>query len=209
MAANAVMMAVPVVALDPAGQRSATLILGLIDPPSGNRTSHWHLAGGYDVTEKVRAKAELERTNLDLAQRVAEESKARSNMEAALFQLQKMEAVGQFTGGLAHDFNNLLMGISGSLEVFRMRQAQGRIDEMERFITAAMGGTRRAAALTHRLLAFSRRQTLDPTTTDVNRLVLGMEESIRRTMGPAIELERFASGGLWTIKVDQGRPRQT
>ena len=161
--------------------------------------------GGYDATEIVRAKALVEATNATLEQRVAEESRARANVEAALLQAQKMEAVGQLTGGLAHDFNNLLMGISGSLEVLRMRHAQGRVDEMERFITAAMGATKRAAALTHRLLAFSRRQTLDPKPTNANRLVLGMEELIRRTMGPSIELEVVSSSGIWITEIDQGQ----
>jgi len=161
--------------------------------------------GGYDATETVRAKAGLEAANATLEQRVAEESRARANVEAALLQAQKMEAVGQLTGGLAHDFNNLLMGISGSLEVLRMRHAQGRVDEMDRFLTAAMGATKRAAALTHRLLAFSRRQTLDPKPTNVNRLVLGMEELIRRTIGPSIELEVVSSSGIWVTKIDQGQ----
>ncbi len=91
--------------------------------------------------------------------------------EAALRQSQKMEAVGQLTGGLAHDFNNLLAGISGSLELMQTRMAQGRSGTSTATCGAAQGAAKRAAALTHRLLAFSRRQTLDPKPTDVNRLV--------------------------------------
>ena len=100
-----------------------------------------------------------------------------------------MEAVGQLTGGLAHDFNNLLAGISGSLELMRMRTTQGRTAEIGRYIEIAMTSVNRAAALTHRLLAFSRRQTLDPKPTDVNRLVGGMEELFVRTVGPGIQVE--------------------
>ncbi len=108
----------------------------------------------------------------------------RRQTEEALRQSQKMEAVGQLTGGLAHDFNNLLTGITGSLELLQTRLAQGRLNDLERYITAAQGASRRAAALTHRLLAFSRPQTLDPKATEVDRLVAGMEELIRRTAAP-------------------------
>ncbi|MDQ7762062.1 PAS domain-containing protein, partial [Xanthomonas sontii] len=94
------------------------------------------------------------------AEREAAEEKAR--LEEQLRQAQKMEAVGQLTGGLAHDFNNLLAGISGSLELMQTRMAQGRLTDLDRYMTAAQGASKRAAALTHRLLAFSRRQTLDP-----------------------------------------------
>ncbi|GEO99837.1 hybrid sensor histidine kinase/response regulator [Methylobacterium haplocladii] len=122
--------------------------------------------------------------------------------EEALRQSQKMEAVGQLTGGLAHDFNNLLTGISGSLELLQTRVSQGRLGDVDRYVNAAQGASKRAAALTHRLLAFSRRQTLDPKPTDVNRLVVGMEELVRRTIGPQITLEVVAAGGLWPALVD-------
>jgi signal transduction histidine kinase/CheY-like chemotaxis protein len=122
--------------------------------------------------------------------------------EEALRQSQKMEAVGQLTGGIAHDFNNLLTGIIGSLELLGIRIAQGRLADVERYSLAAQGAAKRAASLTHRLLAFSRRQTLDPKPTDMNRLIAGMEELIRRTIGPAIELETVAAGGLWPTLVD-------
>ena len=122
--------------------------------------------------------------------------------EEALRQSQKMEAVGQLTGGLAHDFNNLLTGISGSLELLGTRVRQGRIDDIERYVVAAQGASKRAAALTHRLLAFSRRQTLDPRPTDVNRLVHDIADLIRRTVGPEIALEVVGTVGLWTALVD-------
>ncbi|WP_275428011.1 histidine kinase dimerization/phospho-acceptor domain-containing protein, partial [Enterobacter hormaechei] len=100
-----------------------------------------------------------------------EAAQALAETEEALRQSQKMEAVGQLTGGIAHDFNNLLAGISGSLELIQTRLSQGRINDIERYMTAAQGAARRAAALTHRLLAFSRRQTLAPKPTNVNALV--------------------------------------
>ncbi len=122
--------------------------------------------------------------------------------EEALRQSQKMEAVGQLTGGLAHDFNNLLAGISGSLELMQTRMSQGRLTDLDRYMTAAQGASKRAAALTHRLLAFSRRQTLDPKATNVNALVHGMEDLIRRTVGPAVHIEVVGAAGLWPAMVD-------
>lgn len=122
--------------------------------------------------------------------------------QEALRQAQKMEAVGQLTGGIAHDFNNLLAGISGSLEVIERRLAQGRSEGLDRFIAGAQSSAQRAASLTQRLLAFSRRQTLDPKPTDVNRLVHGMEDLIGRTVGPAIAVEVVGAAGLWTTQVD-------
>ncbi|WP_375462110.1 PAS domain-containing protein [uncultured Enterovirga sp.] len=137
-----------------------------------------------DVTERLRSQAELVQA------------------QEALRQAQKMEAVGQLTGGLAHDFNNLLAGISGSLELMQTRMKQGRFHDVERYMTAAEGAARRAAALTHRLLAFSRRQTLDPKPTNVNRLVTGMQELIQRTVGPSISFEFVGVSGLWPALVD-------
>jgi PAS domain S-box-containing protein len=123
-------------------------------------------------------------------------------IEEQLRQSQKMEAVGQLTGGIAHDFNNLLTGISGSLEMMQMRMAQGRTAEFDRYFTAAQGAVRRASALTHRLLAFSRRQTLDPKPANVNRLLTDIEELVRRTMDPGISVEVVGASGLWTTLVD-------
>src|SRR4029078_3495007 len=125
--------------------------------------------------------------------------------EDALRQAQKMEAVGQLTGGLAHDFNNLLTGISGSLEMMQLRMAQGRTAEVDRYLTAAQGAVKRAASLTHRLLAFSRRQTLDPKPTNVNRLLSELEEVVRRTVGPSIQVEVVGASGLWPTLIDQNQ----
>jgi PAS domain S-box-containing protein len=122
--------------------------------------------------------------------------------EEMLRQSQKMEAVGQLTGGLAHDFNNLLTGILGNLELLRLRIARGRADDLERFISAAQGAGRRAAALTQRLLAFSRRQTLDPKPTPVPQLIHGMEELIRSTVGPEIIVEVADAADLWPANID-------
>jgi PAS domain S-box-containing protein len=137
----------------------------------------------------------------DITARLREQEQLRA-VEEALRQSQKMEAVGQLTGGIAHDFNNLLTGIIGSLELLGTRVRQGRHAEVDRYVVASQGAARRAASLTHRLLAFSRRQTLDPKPTDVNRLVSGMEDMIRRTIGPAITLEVVGAGGLWPVLVD-------
>jgi PAS domain S-box-containing protein len=123
-------------------------------------------------------------------------------IEEQLRQSQKMEAIGQLTGGLAHDFNNLLTGISGSLEMMQMRIAQGRMADFERYSLAAQGAVKRAAALTHRLLAFARRQTLDPQPTNANRLLFGLEELVRRTVGPDIKVEVVGASGLWPTLVD-------
>ena len=144
----------------------------------------------------------VQQANAELEQRVSERTAELERAHEALRQAQKMEAVGQLTGGLAHDFNNLLAGISGSLELLQVRMSQGRIGDLERYITAAQGASKRAAALTHRLLAFSRRQTLDPKATNVNRLVAGMEDLVRRTVGPEIITEVVGAAGLWTTLVD-------
>jgi PAS domain S-box-containing protein len=123
-------------------------------------------------------------------------------IEEQLRQSQKMEAVGQLTGGLAHDFNNLLTGISGSLEMMQTRRQQGRAADFDRYFLAAQGAVKRAAALTHRLLAFSRRQTLDPKPTNVNRLLNGLEELIRRTVGLGVDVEVVGASGLWPTLID-------
>ncbi len=131
-----------------------------------------------------------------------ERAEALAHTAEALRQAQKMEAVGQLTGGLAHDFNNILAGLSGSMELIQARVSQGRLDTVERYISAGMGAIKRAAALTHRLLAFSRRQTLDPRPVDVNRLVNDMAELIQRTVGPGIHVDVIAATGLWRTMVD-------
>ena len=127
------------------------------------------------------------------------------NLEDQLRQSQKMEAVGQLTGGLAHDFNNLLAGIIGTLELLESRIVQGRAGDYEKYLSIAMNSSKRAASLTHRLLAFSRRQTLDATPVNINRLVTGMAELIRRTVGPEISLEVVSASDLWMTYVDSSQ----
>ena len=148
--------------------------------PAGDMT----YATGRDVTEEREAAQEL------------------AQAQDALRQAQKMEAVGQLTGGLAHDFNNLLTGIMGNLELLQGRIARGRLEGVDRYVTAAQGAGRRAASLTQRLLAFSRRQTLDPRPTDVNRLIAGMEELLRRTVGSTTDIEVVGAAGLWIALID-------
>ena len=131
-----------------------------------------------------------------------EAAEALQRTEEALRQAQKMEAVGQLTGGLAHDFNNLLTAITGGLDLLQMRLAQGRTKDVGRYVDMAQGAAKRAAALTHRLLAFSRRQTLAPKSTDVNRLVADLEDLVRRTVGPEIRVETAMAAGLWNTLVD-------
>ncbi|AWB19679.1 PAS domain-containing protein [Methylobacterium currus] len=152
--------------------------------------------------ERDRAIAQLRALTETLEQRVGERTAELMNAEEQLRQSQKMEAVGQLTGGLAHDFNNLLAGISGSLELMNTRISQGRLTEIDKYMVAAQGATKRAAALTHRLLAFSRRQTLAPKGTDVNALVGGMLDLIQRTVGPGVQLEMAGPDDLWPALVD-------
>ena len=124
------------------------------------------------------------------------------DLEESLRQAQKMEAVGQLTGGLAHDFNNLLTAISGALEMMQMRLKQGRIDALPRYIGAAQTAAGRAAALTHRLLAFARRQPLDPRPSDIGRLIDGIEDLLRGTVGPTVELRVLHAADSWPVQVD-------
>lgn len=158
-----------------------------------------------DVTDKVLAEAALHQLNETLEQRVADALAQREQAESALRQAQKMEAVGQLTGGLAHDFNNLLAGITGSFEMIARRLEQGRTEDAERYVTAGLGAARRAAALTHRLLAFSRRQTLSPRPTDINALLGDFLELVRRTVGPEITVTTRCDDQLWHSLVDDNQ----
>lgn len=155
-----------------------------------------------DVTERVDAESALHQLNETLEQRVADALAQRELAESALRQAQKMEAVGQLTGGLAHDFNNLLAGITGAFEMIARRLEQGRTADVERYLAAGLGAAHRAAALTHRLLAFSRRQTLSPRTTEANRLLVDFAELVRRTVGPQIAVEVRTNPALWAALVD-------
>jgi len=138
----------------------------------------------YDVTERVQRQAQLAKT------------------EEALRQAQKMEAIGQLTGGIAHDFNNLLMGITGAMDILRRRIAAGRYEDTERFMDAATASANRAAALTHRLLAFARRQPLAPKPFEINQLVWGMEDLLRRTLGEQVEMTTDLAADLWPVLTD-------
>jgi PAS domain S-box-containing protein len=171
---------------------------------------------GSDVTDKVEAERELKQLNAGLEARIAgrtrdledamrrlqQASREREAAEETLRHAQKMEAVGQLTGGIAHDFNNLLQGIMGSLDILKLRLQLGKLDNIERLVTGAITSAERAAALIHRLLAFSRRQPLQPQAVKVNQLVSPMEELLRRTMGENIRIELVLSGGLWTTVCD-------
>ncbi|WP_036358590.1 PAS domain-containing hybrid sensor histidine kinase/response regulator [Microvirga sp. BSC39] len=148
-----------------------------------------------------QATEELKRLNETLEERVAEEVAERIKAEEALRQAQKMEAVGQLTGGIAHDFNNLLTIIVGNIELLQRRLPEGS-ERLLRAADHAMEATRRAATLTQRLLAFSRRQPLDPKPIDANKLVAGMSELLRRTLGETIVLETVLAGGLWRTQAD-------
>ncbi|MFH6787146.1 MULTISPECIES: CHASE domain-containing protein [Methylobacterium] len=171
---------------------------------------------GFAAFRQRRTQDEIRRLNASLEARVEDRTRdlrdaaeslrqageERARMEEVLRQSQKMEAVGQLTGGLAHDFNNLLAGISGSLELIETRIGQGRSKDVAKYIAAAQGASKRAAALTHRLLAFSRRQTLAPKAVDVNRLVDGMLDLIQRTVGPGIDVRHAGADDLWPALVD-------
>ena len=155
---------------------------------------HWVLSRGHTYFDESGKPVRRTGVGVDMT--------GQRQLEDQLRQAQKMEAVGQLTGGLAHDFNNMLTGISGAIEMMQVRVAQGRIGDLDRYATAALGATRRAAALTHRLLAFSRRQTLDPKPTDVNRLIADLSDLIQRTVGPGVTLEVVGAAGIWPAMVD-------
>lgn len=169
-----------------------------IEPPSRKQVAVLF----QDITARRRAEIALAELNATLERQVEERTADLMAAEETLRHSQKMEAVGQLTGGLAHDFNNILAGISGSLEVITARVAQGRVGELDRYVTAATGATRRAANLTQRLLAFSRRQTLEPKAVAANKLVEGMLDLIERSVGPGIAVETAGAAGLWTCFVD-------
>ncbi|UJW84789.1 PAS domain-containing protein [Devosia sp. SL43] len=171
---------------------------------SDGSISHW-IGTNTDIENTKRQAEELADLNATLEQQVEMRTAELMAAEETLRQAQKMEAVGQLTGGLAHDFNNILAGIGGSLEMMSTRLAQGRIGDLDRYITGASGAARRAAGLTQRLLAFSRRQTLDPKPTNLNSLVNGMLDLVTRSVGPGVEVETAGGVGLWTTFVDAGQ----
>jgi PAS domain S-box-containing protein len=178
--------------------------------------THW-LGTHTDVTAQVRAEEALRELNESLELRVAERTRElaeanellrieiaeRAQTEEVLRHAQKMDAIGQLTGGIAHDFNNMLTGVLGALELIQRRIASGRISEIDRYMNAAVTSANRAAALTHRLLAFARRQPLSSSPVDVNQMVRSMEELLRRTIGETVKLHIELGESLPMIKADE------
>lgn len=148
--------------------------------------------------EAVAHGRELEQAN----ERLITEAQEREAAEAQLRQMQKMESIGQLTGGIAHDFNNMLAIVIGSLDMARRRLGDDGDPRVIKGIDNATEGAQRAAQLTARLLAFSRQQPLDPQPTDVNKLVGGMSELLRRTIGEDVRVESVLAGGLWRASID-------
>ncbi len=174
------------------------------------------LGTATDIDDQVRAREVLAHGREELERLVAErtsdlataleslraEAAERGQAEEALRQSQKMEAIGRLTGGIAHDFNNILQGIAGSVELARRRAGEGRVADTQRFLDVTKTAVDRAGALTHRLLAFARRQRLDPRPIDPDGLIAGMAEMIRRTMGPGIRVELNLRDGAWGVLCD-------
>lgn len=157
-----------------------------------------------DITDFRANEQALRDLNETLERRVQEEVERRASAEEALRQAQKMEAVGQLTGGVAHDFNNLLTVIIGGLDTIRRATTPDQI-RIRRAADMAIKGAERAASLTARLLAFSRRQALEPKPTDLNHLVRDMTDMLHRTLGEQIELEGVLAPRLWTVEVDKNQ----
>ncbi|HYD14089.1 MAG TPA: response regulator [Allosphingosinicella sp.] len=162
---------------------------------------------GYAVRQEAEQK--LRSLNAELEARVAErtaqleaEAAERREAEAVIRQMQKMESIGQLTGGIAHDFNNMLAIVTGSLDMAKRRLKGNEDPRIAQSLDNAAEGARRAAVLTQRLLAFSRQQPLEPQALDANRLVSGMSELIRRTIGETIAVETVLGGGLWPCFAD-------
>jgi GAF domain-containing protein/ActR/RegA family two-component response regulator len=161
-----------------------------------------------ELAERRRAEAALQALNATLEERVIEEVAERAKAEEQLRQAQKMEAVGQLTGGIAHDFNNMLAVIIGGLSMLQRRLARGDTD-VGRFVDGAVDAAQRAATLTQRLLAFSRRQPLAPQPLDPNCVVSGMSELLSRTLGETVALETVLAAGAWQINADPAQLEST
>ncbi|MBP5095708.1 hypothetical protein EDF83_2710 [Pseudomonas protegens] len=160
----------------------------------------------YDARDRLidlsQSELRLQRTLETLEQQVEERTAQLRHNEEALRQSQKMEAVGQLTGGIAHDFNNMLTGIIGSLELLRRRLARGRTEDLDSLIDLGVTSANRAAGLTHRLLAFSRRQSLDSKPVEMNALVTSMDELLQRSLSESIELDMRLDPQLWVAEAD-------
>ncbi|HEX5321253.1 MAG TPA: GAF domain-containing protein [Stellaceae bacterium] len=157
-------------------------------------------AAQRELAARRQAETELQAVNDQLEERVADEVKHRQQTEDRLRQAQKMETIGQLTGGVAHDFNNLLTVILGNLETIERRLTSGH--EFQPMVSAALGSAWRAAQLTERLLAFARRQPLMPEIVSLNRLVAGMSDLLRRALGESVGMETVLAAGLWNSFVD-------
>jgi signal transduction histidine kinase len=158
------------------------------------------------VIARSEAEAALQALNATLESRVEQRTAELHAAEDALRQAQKMEAIGRLTGGVAHDFNNLLTIVTGGLDMIRRQVPKlppsPAVTRIERARDMALEGVRRAAMLTNRLLAFSRQQPLSPEIVDANKLVAGIAELLRRTLGETVALETVLAGGLWRIEAD-------
>lgn len=158
-------------------------------------------AAQRELQERRRAEEALKELNANLEHLVKQKTEELTQNAEALRQAQKMEAVGQLTGGVAHDFNNLLQIIVGNLDTLT-RNLPPEAGRLRRAASQAMNGARRAAALTQRLLAFARRQPLDPKPIDANSLIRGMSELLHRTLGEIYNIEVVLAAGLWKAEAD-------
>jgi signal transduction histidine kinase/ActR/RegA family two-component response regulator len=191
----------------PRGDHEAQVWLDLTYSPVRDESGHISgiLVTAIEANARLEVQAELQRrsqASTEMHQRLQEEMQERERAEDALRHAQKMEAVGQLTGGIAHDFNNMLTGIMGSLDLMQRYIANGRSAEIARFAEAAVTSAQRAAALTHRLLAFSRRQSLNRQRIDPNQLVHSLEELLSRTKGEHIELRIRFGHDIWPVDTD-------
>ncbi|WP_024646075.1 PAS domain-containing sensor histidine kinase [Pseudomonas syringae] len=178
--------------------------------------THW-LGTHTDITAQVKAEEALRDLNESLEMRVEQrtrelakayellqvETAERAQAEEVLRHAQKMDAIGQLAGGIAHDFNNMLSGVLGALDLIKRRLAAGRVDEVEHYIDAAAASANRAAVLTQRLLTFARRQSLEVSAVDINRMVRSMEELLRGTLGSRAVLHIELEEGLSVIQIDE------
>lgn len=160
----------------------------------------------YEARDRLidlsQSELRLQTTLETLEQQVEERTAQLRHNEEVLRQSQKMEAVGQLTGGIAHDFNNMLTGIIGSLELLRRRLARGRTEDLDSLIDLGVTSANRAAGLTHRLLAFSRRQSLDSKPVEMNTLVVSMGELLARSINESIQLDMQLNEQLWVAEAD-------
>ena len=189
---------------DPAGEAEHQLgtchwALGRATPlrDDHGRTTFW-----FGACADVQGTAEMREALAQSRAELAETAQKLAHAEEQLRQSRKMEAVGQLTGGIVHDFNNVLTGVIGNLELIQLRVAAGRSDGLERYTAMAAASAERAAALAQRLLTFARRQPLDSKRVEVDRLLSGMEDLLRRALEPAVSLELAPAGALWPTLCD-------